>query len=45
MFEDFWKNLGRSIFESHGSGMPLWGDVGKVFSLHVREQIPVCSSR
>jgi len=23
--------------------MPLWGRVGKVFSLHVREQIPVCS--
>src|SRR5271157_4796935 len=31
--------------ESHGSGMPLWGCVGKVFSLHVREQIPVCSDR
>src|SRR6266851_987935 len=29
--------------ESHGSGMPLWGRVGKVFSLHVSEQIPVCS--
>src|ERR1700682_1756701 len=31
--------------ESHGSGMLLGGCVGKALSLHVREQIPVCSNR
>jgi hypothetical protein len=30
--------------ERHGSGMFLGGCVGKVLSLHVREQIPVCSN-
>ena len=28
--------------ENHGSGMLLWGRVGKLFSFHVGEEIPVC---